>query len=406
MSYSLTKATLWNLTGYSYLILASFFSIPILINSLGLTTFSQYALALATLALASSIDLGLSAAVVRKLAKSDHDHHHSVWSTSLSLFFATGSFAAIIATIIVAGIGLSPSILPVIFFHTLTSHILAHYLTLPTAHGRFDLYNLKTFIVGTSNTLIAALLAYLGYSIDALLIAQLLAGIVTIIILTRYSHHHFHLPPVRPSRTHSRELLGFGIKNQVGKLVGQIGAQYAKFILASVSALAVTSYAVAQNIVSKLAGSLTQLATALYPASSTHSHSARLRSLYYRLQLAIILLSALGFMLYYSFGLSFLTWWLKDLELVSAVHSILNLLVPYLAILTLTPLPSTILDSHNKPGITSFFATITIGLEIILAFYFLPTRGMLAPALSALISVSLTTPFLLIVTEHTLREVE
>jgi len=403
MSYSLTKATSWNLAGYTYLILASFFSVPILVNSLGVTAFSHYALALATLAVASSFDLGLSAAVIRLLARNDHTDHHSIWSTSLTLFFVTGVVAASMATFAVSRIGLSPSLFPIIFFHTLATHILAHYLTLPQAHGRFDLYNLRTFIVGTANTLIAAFLASSGYGIDVLLITQLIASVITISILTHYSHHHFHLPPVRPSRIHSRRLLGFGIKNQAGKLMGQVGAQYAKFLLAPVSAIAVTAYSIAQGVVLKLAGGLTQLSTALYPASSAHAQSKKLQQTYHRLQLVILALSVTGLALYFTFGLRFLTWWLTDLTLVSSVHSILTLLIPYLAVLMLTPLASTILDSHNRPGLTSLFTTLTIALEITLALILLPSRGLLAPPIAALVSVVLTTPALLIVTDRTLR---
>ncbi|MBT7307527.1 MAG: hypothetical protein HN842_04875 [Gammaproteobacteria bacterium] len=69
----------------------------------------------------------------------------------------------------------------------------------------------------------------------------------------------------------------------------------------------------------------------------------------------------------------------------------------------LTPLASTILDSHNRPGLTSLFTTLTIALEITLALILLPSRGLLAPPIAALVSVVLTTPALLIVTDRTLR---
>ena len=406
MKYSLTRATLWNLSGYLYLIIASFFSIPIIISSLGITTFSQYVIILAILTLASSIDLGLSSAVIRKLARDDHDHHHTIWSTSLTLFLSIGLVVALITTFIIYQFGITISILPIIFIYALTNHLLSHFLTLPQALGRFDLYNLRTFLVGTANTLIAASLAHLGYGINSIIIAQIIAMIITIIILIRYSYNHFHHFIIKPSIKYSRELLSFGIKNQIGKIMGQLGAQYAKFLLAPISALAVSSYSISQGVVLKLAGSLTQLSTALYPVSSASTHSIRLRRLYHRAQLIILVSSLLGITIYSFFGLPFLTWWLTDLELVTAVHSVLNFLIPYLAILTLTPLASTILDSHNKPGTTSFFATITILLEIILAVYLLPTYGLLSPAISALISVSLTTPFLLIVTERTLHSVK
>lgn len=402
MHYSLSRAFTWNLAGYLYLIVASFISVPIIFNSLGMIGFGHYALVIATITLASSIDLGLSAAVVRSLSQ-DHDEHYRVWATSHWLFVGTGLVAAAIAALIVSSFESPVFILPLVFVHTLLGHVLSHYLTLPQARGHFHIFNLRPFVIGTANTIVSAYLASLGFGIDILILTQLLATLGLIIFLRLYTRRHFGtLPIMSASRTHSHDLLGFGIKNQVGKLVGQIGAQYAKFLLAALSPLAVSAYTIGQGIVLKLAGGLTQLSTALYPDSTRRARTRALRSLYHRLQLSLLGLSLLGLAIYYLFGLPFLTWWLKDQELAGAVRGILNYLALYLAVLVLTPLPSVILDSHGKPGTTSLFTTLTIGLEIALALLFFPQHGYLAPAYAAIISVIVTTPALLIVTERTL----
>jgi len=402
VKYSLARATTWNLAGYLYLILASLISTRIVIKALGLTGFSQYALVVATVTLASSIDLGLSSAVVREFAISPSSRHRQIWSTSFTLFVITGLLAATIATVIVTFLRLAPELVVLTFILTLVSHLLSHYLTLPQSQGRFDLYNLKTFLVGTANTFLAALLASLGYSLPVLLGFQLGAYLVAMFILFRYTTKYFLSRHLRFSLIHAHDLLSFGLKNQFGKLLGQIGAQYAKFLLVPVSALSVSAYAIAQGVVLKLAGGLTQLTTALYPASSQARGTPAVRALYHRLQLVFLIFSCLGLVGYGFFGLAFVTWWLKDLDIVYAVHSVLRILVWYLAILVLTPLPSTILDSHGRPGLTSLFTTLTVLFEITLAVLLFPRFGLVAPSIAALTSVIITTPPLLYVTERVL----
>lgn len=398
MTYSLRFAASWNLAGYLYLIFTSLISTPIIISSLGLPVFGQYALVIATITLASSLDLGLSSAAVRALSQDRRDHHR-IWASSHWLFVLTGLTAASISTFFVSRLNISTPLLPYVFAHTLFGHLLAHYLTLPQSKGHFHLYNLKPFIVGTGNTLLTAYLANYGFGLDQLLLGQLLTIILTILILVPYTHDHFGHLPLRASSLHYRELLGFGLKNQLGKLAGQLGAQYAKFLLAVVSPLAVSAYTIGQGIIMRLSGGLTQLGTALYPASSRRAGTIELRRLYHRLELRLILLSIFGVLIFYLAGYPFIAWWLKDPILVEAVYSVLRILIWYLAILVLTPLPAIILDSHGRPGLTSLFAAAPVILEIILAVILLPSYGLLAPPIAALISIIIVTPILLYTTE-------
>ena len=101
-------------------------------------------------------------------------------------------------------------------------------------------------------------------------------------------------------------------------------------------------------------------------------------------------------------GYSFLSWWLKEPTLVSLVYAVLNVFVWYLLVLILTPLPSSMLDSHGRPELTSLFAFVTTTIEIVLALILFPHYGLMAPIIGALIAAILTTPVLLLVTERVL----
>jgi len=408
MHYPLARATSWNLAGYLYLIVASLIATPIFIHALGIDLYGQYLLLMGVIGFASAIDLGLSQAVVRALSQgsgSAVSDRSSLWTTSLLLFTLTGLLAGFLSILVISFFHLSFALLLTIFLIITFNNLLSHFLTLPQSLGRFGWFNVKTFLVGTTATLLTALLAFFGFGLLGIFFAQLLSYLVTLLLLICFSFRFFPFSRYTlPSWQSARPLLSFGWRNQVGKLIGQTGAQYGKFMLAAISPLAVSAYSLSQALVMKAASSINQLTTALYPASSRDAHQPAIRSLYHRLQIGLLVFSLLGVILFYTLGNLVLTTWLHDPSLVVAVHSVLSIFIWYFVILILTPLPSTILDSHGHPGITSFFTFLTVGLEICLAFYFLPRLGMLAPPIAGLIAVAATTPPLLLVTERVLLE--
>lgn len=394
MHYSLTRATLWNLAGYLYLIVASLIATPVLIRHLGLALFGQYGLVIATLALVSSLDLGLSQAVTRALARNHSSpKRQTIWATSSLLFVLTGVLAGLASVLIAYYLHLRYTTLPLIFALALINSLVAHYLTLPHAEGHFGYFNSKTFIVGTGNTLLAAYLAGRGQGIATILSFQLLTYLITLLPLVHFSLKYFPRPwQGRPSRIIIRSLLSFGLKNQAGKLVGQLQSQYGKYLLAALSPLSLSAYIVAQGLVQKLVGGVVQVATAFYPASARSHINSAIRSIYYRLQISLFALGCLAIVVYSYFGYSFLLWWLQDSGLVSTIHPFLLTYRYYGLLLFLTPLTSSLLDSAGKPGITSLFGTLAFIIEIIIAYTLLPHFGILAIAYAGIISLTLMLP--------------
>jgi len=402
MSYSLSRATSWNLAGYLYLILASFISTPILLSHLGVTRFGQYALIIATLTLVSAFDLGLPQAVVRALVRTTlPTSRQQLWATSSILFVTTGLISAAVATIILASYHLPVSIYYLVFALTLVNSLVSHYMTLPQSTGHFGYYNAKTFLVGTGNTLLAAYLSMVGQGIPTILATILFCYLLTLFFLAYFSLKFFPRPwYYTPQLKLAKSLVSFGLRNQVGKVAGQIQAQYAKYLLAPVSSLFLSAYAISTGLTQKLAGAVSQVATALYPQVSARP----IRPLYYRLQFALIALALIGIIIYSFFGYAFISWWLHDPTLVELVDSALRVLVWNFVLLIPTPLASTVLDGLGHPGTTSLFATLTLALEITLALLLLPRLGLLAPIYANLIALSLTTPILLYVTDKYLLQ--
>lgn len=406
MHYSLTRATLWNLAGYLYLIIASLIATPILLHGLGLEQFSLYSLIFAAIILVSSIDFGLPQAVVRALS---HEPDYSakrrtLWATSSPLFILSGLVGGLVAAGITSTFHVAPAILVLVFSICLMNNLIGHYLTLPHAEGRFGWYNTKTFVIGTANTFLAACLAWAGQGIMVIFLAQLLCYFITLLLLAYFSLRYFPRPwEVRPSLPVARSLLNFGLKNQAGKLVGQIQGQYGKYLLSTLTPLLLSAYVIAIGLVQKLTGGIAQVATALYPAASRNSHGPSLRFFYYRIQLGLFVVGLLGIGLFEVIGYPFLAWWLHSPELTPIVHSLMRVLTWYFAILVLTPLASSMLDGRGRPELTSLFAFVTTLVEITLALFLFPHYGLFAPVYAALTAVLLTTPALLYVTERVIR---
>ncbi len=398
MAYSLTRATVWNIAGYSYLILASFISTPFLIRGLTLPIFAQYTLILATLALTSSLDLGLPQAVVRELVRARNQLalRRAIWASSSILFLSSGFLIALITSAVSYYLGLASIYILLVFGLIIMQNLTSHYATLPQAEGHFGFYNTKTFIVGTANTLLAAYLSNSGFGLVGVLAALLFSYVITLFPLAYFSLKLFPKPwTYQPSMQKCRELISFGLRNQAGKLVGQIQSQYSKYLLAAASPISLTGYVLAQGLIQKTVGGVNAISSALYPRSSESSDDSKLRSIYLQLQLGLFGLGLIGVIIYYIFGQKFLLWWLNDPQLVAIMIKVLNVLIWYFVLLIPTPLASTILDGRGKPELTSIFAFITTAFEITLALVLYPQYGFMAPVYGATIALILTTPALL-----------
>jgi O-antigen/teichoic acid export membrane protein len=406
MHYSLRRATTWNLAGYLYLIIASLVSTPLLVRYLGITDFALYGLITATVILVSSLDFGLPQAVVRALSAQHKSYvkRQQIWATSSVLFITTGVVAGLVAVGISNQLHISLVMLLLIFTQALLNNVVGHYLTLPHAEGHFGYYNTKTFVVGTANTFLAAFLAWKGQGITGILLGQLVSYFVSLLILAYFSLKYFpHPRDGVVSLSVAKSLLSFGFKNQVGKLIGQIQAQYGKYLLVSLSPLSLSSYVISTGLVQKMAGGVTQVATALYPASARGGDMRKLRRVYYQLQLGLLFVTLLGIGAYYLYGHAFLLWWLKSAELASMSDAIFKYLVWYFAALILCPLATTVLDSRGKPEVTSFFAFLTTLIEILLALALFSRYGLFAPVYASVIAIFITTPFLLYTTDRIIK---
>ena len=321
-------------------------------------------------------------------------------ATAFIALIALGKYVPALASLPESSLTLATVIISLTVF---VNQLNIHFLNLAQANQRFDIFNYKTLLVGSANTVFAALLSFVSPRIDSLFLLQLVFHLLTAIFVIRYCYSFFpsHSFWPRLHRGIFYDLLGFGLKNFVGTLAGQIEVQFSKFALGSlVSAAAVTAYSIPQSIVVKGAGIVSQVAQAVFPLSASllaKDRIIKLRQLLFLLQGLVFLGGVTAIVISLLYGRQFLSWWLKDPVVVGEAFPILSILSFYFLLTSLTPIPTVVIQSLGKPQIPSLFAVATAVIEIIAALLLIPSYGVSGVAYGALISSAITVPTFLLV---------
>lgn len=413
----LFKNTLFNLFGYFYLLLVSFFSISIFLQNLGRELFGIYLFLASFVPMASIFDFGVSLATIRELSLPQNSHQEKikVWQTALSIFISQGFlllvvFASLLtylfSTMPLLG-GLDPSnIMPVIILISLTiliNHVNSIFLSVPQAYQRFDIFNSKTFLVGTANTILSALLTFYTHNLSYLFLLQFIFHLITFIFILFYTKSIFGWGDLVPKyhRQLAKSLMNYGLRNFIGTLSNQVEAQASKFFLGFLStAQSITAFSIPQNIIMKGAGIVSQFAQAFFPLSASLLEKDRilkLKKLYLGLQYLIFFGGVLAVIGAYYFGKSFLIWWLHDPIVVNAAYPVLQVMSFYFVLIALTPLPTALVQGLGKPQVASFFGVLTTVLEICSMIILIPLYKELGAAYSLLASLIITVPSFLLV---------
>jgi len=414
---TLIKNSFFNLGSYAYLLLAAFFSIPIILNSLGSDLFGVYVLLSSVVPLVSALDFGLGNAVVRELSLPDFPKkdYISTWRTSFCLFTVIGIFLSLavfgflrvipnywdIFRLIDASSLTQLSY--IIGFTVLFNHLNAHLLNLPQARQQFEIFNLKTLLVGTGNTVVTAVASTLTKNIADLFLIQFIFHFLTFVFLVVYAKRIFSGWDFFPSlkKKTAARLTIFGLKNFAAALSGHFEAQASKYIIgAKASALAITAFSIPQNIMLKAAGVISQVAIAIFPTGTsllTKDRMPKLTKLILLIESAILAFGLIGILGAYAFGGQFLLWWLKNPAVVGLATPVLWVLSFYLLLTALTPIPTVVLIGMNYPQVPSFFAVLTVAIEIVLLFVLVPSLQAVGAAYAVVGAAAITVPSMLFV---------
>jgi O-antigen/teichoic acid export membrane protein len=284
----------------------------------------------------------------------------------------------------------------------LLDNLNAHFLTLPQADHRFEIYNLRTLIVGTGNTFGTALVAYLTRSIPLILAFRIILYFITSLSLIKYAGKSLKTSHIWPKfNLHiAKKLTGFGLKNFIGKLANQLSYQFSNYAIGGMlSAGAVAAFSIPQNLIVKAAGAISQGTLAFFPLSTQLSSKEKihkLRIFVITIEVLILIIGITEVLFIKFFGFTFLTLWLNDSELAIQAYPVLRILSWVFLLTTLTPIPTAVLNALNYPQVPSFFALLTSIGTISLIFLLTTQLGVIGPAYAALISSAITVPSFLI----------
>lgn len=419
------KNTSLNIISYVYLSVAAVISIPILVRSLGVQAYGLYTIITSIMPIMAALDFGLALAVIRYLALPNisEEKKAKVWQTSFYFFTVVGlSLFFLVIAIFYLYVFRIPSLnsimgeerLPIMLVVALTmwvNHLNNHFLILPQAKHRFDIFSLNAFISGTASTLITALVALIKPDLLLIFITQLLGVSATATILYFYAKRQFRqLNFPKFSLESFREVIGFGLRSFAGKMTSSIEANGLNLIIAAyVSLQAVTYFSIPQSLIIKAVGGISMLTLSLLPLSTsllTKEMFPKLKKLILWLQVAVFAGSIFGIGVIFFVGRPLLMLWLGDPELVSHIYPLLQILSVQLFLIAMTPMPTAVLESMNYPGTTSFFALLTVFLEFVFLVFFLPRFGVSGAAYALSASAAISVPLFLIVFIRRFRKYE
>ncbi len=415
--------SLYNLASYFLLIAFSLISIPLILHGLGRDLFGVYVLFSTVIPIISIFDLGVGTALIRQLSHPNitPEDRDKFWNAGFAFFFwsalvislVSGLAVYLIKTTVFKDLSLAPLVLNLsiisIALTAFFNHVNGYLYVIPQAQQRFHIYNVRTLLIGSFNTLISALVAKYTHDLSFVLLVQLIGFILSFIYL--YFSQKIRLSFISLIRVPLKEisqLLHFGLRTFLGTAANQVEANFSKYVIGlTASPLAITAFSIPQGVVYKGAGVASQIGLSLFPTGTsllTKDKLHKLTKLILSVEGAVLLFDFAAIFAAFFFGEPFLTWWLKDPQIVALAVPSLKILSLYMLLISLTPVTTVILTSLGHPQIPSFFAILTAAINVILLFILVPTYQALGAAYASLFSALVTVPSILIVFGYIYRK--
>jgi O-antigen/teichoic acid export membrane protein len=384
-----------NLSGHFFLLLISFFSLPIILNSLGTASFGKYLLLIGIPALAGLIDFGFGNGSIYYLAKKTRlTFWPSLLGGNLVLTVAMALFGGLLTYFLI-----DPSLALVMMFLVVLNQLSDMILALAQGLNNYRVYNLKVVIAGLGNTLFSAVVAYYTGSLFLIILTQIAFHLLVVIVLMIWLKRvGFWLRP-NLNLSNIKQVIRYGFATYGTTVASQLQNQASRYYLSYIFSASLTGiYGLAQSLIQKGLAVLQVAGRSLLPTSANLADEGKKSTVRKLFLFSIILTLAAGFFavfLTHNYGLALLTWWLRDIEIAQAVYPILVVLSYWFVGVSLTPLTSLIGMGVGQAKLVSNFAVSSVVVELTLMLAITPQLGVIGPAYAALISTYLHVPLFL-----------
>ncbi len=391
-----------NFLAQGYLLLLSFFTIPFVLGKLGEDKYGIFLLATALVGYFTTLDFGLGVALTKKISEL-----RSGSPKKLDLYLSTAFFSYIVLALVfsVCLFFLTPfishnilhltgelNLLSVAVFHLTALNIGLYFLTSYTdalfqGFERFDFYNLKTFIVGTANTLGVAGVLWRGYGLEQavlVIFASLLITLIFSLVIARY-YLKINIGRFVFSKDCFKEMSAFGIFKFFSNVFSQLNFHLPKFFIAYFSGIGeVSLFTIPFSLVQKTSILLSQISLSIFPQTSylkAKGKFKRIRSILFKGEAFVALIMIVFLIAGLLWGEKFLLWWLKDPIFVNKSLPIFYFLIIAYFVRSFTAIPVAIVEGLGNTKLPSIFAAFNSLSTIGLGFILIKWQGALGAAI-------------------------
>lgn len=404
----LVRNSFFNLIGWVWLTLLTVFSVPYMVNKLGIETYGVLILVTTVMGYFAFLDIGLTESVVRYIAEAkannDFEYLNRVVGSSLVFYLiiggAGGSLLFLFADLLITKVfTISPALINDARFGIYLSSVgfavnmLLGVLTKVTEGlQRFDVSNKMSIVIGTLNIGGNIFLLAVGFHIRALLIFNFVVSIIAVI--TALIVNKTIQPEISFFPSFSKEIFkkmtSFGVNTFVARIESFISTNINNFFVASLLGTgALTFFNIPFRLVGRINSIIYRLSFTLFPMAAeftAQGEKERLVQIYLKASRTLFLLSSTVFIPIIFFSKGILTVWLGR-EYAEQGWQVMALISAALYLTSLTMVPSLIANGIGNPRINTFFATVTLTVNTILVYPLTSKFGVIGSASSLLISV-------------------
>jgi O-antigen/teichoic acid export membrane protein len=406
----------FNMMGQIWLAAVAIATTPYIVTNLGVDTYGLYVIVTVVMGYFSFLDLGLGAALIKYISE-----YHAVGDgAAVERVVRTGTALFLIAGLV--GAGLIALLTSVLVDHVLNlgpaerdiAHAAFHLAALgflvnmasqsfsavPAALQRFDAVVLRTIGFGTATTIATVLVLALGYGLLTVLAATLVTTLLTAISFLSKARRL--LPGVsfwpRISRPELRLLMGFGALRAVQRISTRVVFQLDRLVVGAFAPIAAVSYyAVPLSLSQRVTGLVSNVGTAVFPATSALSgirDERRIEELYLRaMKLSALMAIPIALMMFVYAHQIMRHWLGPDFE--ANASDVLMILGAANLLFAATTVPAITLDAIGKIKVSTAFGLVAAGANLALVFTLVPAIGYEGAAWAVLGNAALMVPMLL-----------
>ncbi|HVH63907.1 MAG TPA: flippase [Candidatus Dormibacteraeota bacterium] len=393
--------------GRAWSALLLFVTIPIIVHRIGTSAYGIFALISVILGYVAFLDFGITAAVVRSVAKyhalADEQQLGKTIGTALTLLTALGAAGALVIAALAPWIAhsvlhIQPKLEPDAVFAFRMGAIgfgcnmlLVVFAAIVQGLQRFDVFSTRTIFLSTFTSVAQIGAVLLGTGLRGVVIATVAVSVLSFFIFLAASRRLLPHVSFRPrfERSAVRELAGFGLFRFVTQASGQLTFQFDPVIIGIFQPIAAVGYySVPLSVTQKFHVVQDSVASAYFPASvELHSRGdiERLHRLYLTSLKLVLVAMAFLIVIFGVFAHPVLLAWVGS-DVADHSSGIFTLLALGYGLSALIGIPAQASDSTGHQRWTATFAAASAVIQLTLALVLVPRYGAIGAAAALVIN--------------------